>query len=242
MAHLVAVDPQIHKEYYVYPERAESAGAELQLIPVVPAEVAHIACQMPVLLTKNELTGQFVLAAMTGFEPKQNLFWQDGRWQGLYLPLQLQRQPFFLGKNEDTGADYAVCLDMQNPAVGQGAVPKGAQALFSSTGQDTEYYRNAKQVLASILQGEAQVQQLTELLLSMALIQPLSLDITFSDKSSTRLTGLYSIDQQKLATLDPAHLVLLHQQGLLAVVYTMLSSMSQIYGLIDRKNQQLARL
>ncbi len=242
MAHLVAVDPQIHKEYYVYPERAESAGAELQLIPVVPAEVAHIACHMPVLLTKNELTGQFVLAAMTGFEPKQNLFWQDGRWQGLYLPLQLQRQPFFLGKNEDTGADYAVCLDMQNPAVGQGAVPEGAQALFSSTGQDTEYYRNAKQVLASILRGEAQVQQLTELLLSMALIQPLSLDITFADKSSTRLTGLYSIDQQKLATLDPAHLVLLHQQGLLAVVYTMLSSMSQIYGLIDRKNQQLARL
>jgi hypothetical protein len=243
MAHLVAVDPQVHKECYVYPERAEFAGAELQLIPVVPSEVAHVACQMPVLLTKNEQTGQFVLAAMTGFEPKQNLFWQDGRWQGLYLPLQLQRQPFFLGKNEDTGTDYAVCLDMQNPAVGQGAqVPSGAQALFSNTGADTEYYRNAKQILASILHGEAQVQQLTELLLSMALIQPLSLDITFADKSSTRLTGLYSIDQQKLAALDSAHIVLLHQQGLLAVVYTMLGSVSQIYGLIERKNQQLARL
>lgn len=242
MAHLVAVNPQVHKNCYVFPQQAEAAGAELQLIPVVPAEVAHVACQMPVVLTKNEQTGQFVLAAMTGFEPKQNLFWQDGRWQGLYLPLQLQRQPFFLGKNEDTDTDYTVCLDMQNPAVGEGEVPEGAQALFSATGADTAYYQNAKQILVSILQGEAQVQQLTQLLLTMALIQPMSLEITFADKSTTRLKGLYTIDQQKLAALDPAHLVLLHQQGLLAVVYSVQSSVSQMYALIERKNQQLACL
>lgn len=243
MAHLVAVNPQVHKNCYVFPEQAESAGAELQLIPVVPSEVAHVACQMPVVLTKNEQTGQFVLAAMTGFEPKQNLFWQDGRWQGLYLPLQLQRQPFFLGKNDDEGTDYAVCLDMQNPAVGQGPqVPAGAQTLFSATGVDTEYYQNAKQILASILQGEAQVQQLTQLLMTMALIQPMSLDITFADKSSTRLKGLYTIDQQKLAALESAHIVLLHQKGLLATVYSLINSVSQIYALIERKNQQLASL
>lgn len=243
MAHLVAVNPQVHKNCYVFPEQAESAGAELQLIPVVPAEVAHVACQMPVVLTKNEHTGQFVLAALTGFEPKQNLFWQDGRWQGLYLPLQLQRQPFFLGKNDDKDTDYVVCLDMQSPAVGQGAaVPAGAQALFSVTGADTEYYRNAKQVLASILQGEAQVQLLMELLQSMALIQPMSLEITFADNSSTHLKGLYTIDQQKLATLSPEHLVLLHQKGLLAVVYTLSSSVSQIYALIEKKNRQLESL
>ncbi len=242
MAHIVAVHPQFHKACYVFPQLAEAAGAELQLIPVVPAEVAHVACQMPVVLTKNEQTGQFVLAAMAGFEPKQNLFWQDGRWQGLYLPLQLQRQPFFLGKNDDKGTDYAVCLDMQNPAVGEGEVPEGAQALFSATGADTEYYQNAKQILASILQGEAQVQQLAELLVVMDLIQPMSLDITFADKSSTRLNGLYTIDQQKLAALDPAHIVLLHQKGLLAVVYSLLGSVSQIYALIERKNQQLGLL
>lgn len=243
MAHLVAVDPQVHKNCYVYPQQAESAAAELQLIPVVPAEVAHVACQMPVVLTKNEDTGQFVLAALTGFEPKQNLFWQDGRWQGLYLPLQLQRQPFFLGKNDEQGADYCVCLDMQNPAVAQGAaVPEGAQALFSTSGADTEYYQHIKQVLASILQGEAQVKLLMELLQRMALIQPMSLEITFADNSSTRLKGLYTIDQQKLAALSPEHLVLLHQKGLLAVVYNLLSSVSQIYALIEKKNRLLASL
>ena len=94
-------------------------------MPAVLAEFTHIALQQPIVLTKNGETGQFVCAGMFGFEEGENLFWQNQQWQGLYLPLQIQRQPFFIGevpiqpgkeiKREND--DFLVCIDTNSPAI-----------------------------------------------------------------------------------------------------------------------------
>jgi hypothetical protein len=192
------------------------------------------------VLAKNGQTGQFVLAALTGFAPNENLLMQQGRWQGLYLPLQIQRQPFFVGKATPDADDYVVCIDMESPATGQNQpLPAGAELLFLADGRETDFYRQAKQRLVQLLQGEQQRDALIEMLLQYQLLQPMSLDITFADQSTTRLNGLYSIDSDKLAALMPEQVVQLHQQGHLAAIYAILGSAAQIYGLIARKNQQL---
>ena len=97
-----------------------------------------------------------------------------------------------------------------------------------------------KACLAELLRGEQQQQQLIQALLDCGLIQPLSLEITFANQQSTKLQGLYTIDQQKLAKLSQTQLYSLHQQGWLAAIYTVLASAAQFYPLIARKNQQLA--
>jgi hypothetical protein len=241
MAHLVAIEPARHQQLYVLPEQVDVHAAGQNLIPVVPAELTHVATQLPVVLAKNGETGQFVLAALTGFTPNENLLLQQGRWQGLYLPLQIQRQPFFVGKATPDAEDYVVCIDIESPAMGQNQpLPAGAELLFLADGRETDFYRQAKQRLVHLLQGEQQRDALIEVLLRCQLLQPMSLDITFADQSTTRLNGLYTIDADKLAALAPELVVQLHQQGHLAAIYAILGSAAQIYGLIARKNQLLA--
>ena len=67
MAHLVAIEPARHQHLYVLPEQVDVHAAGQNLIPVVPAELTHVATQLPLVLAKNGQTGQFVLAALTGF-------------------------------------------------------------------------------------------------------------------------------------------------------------------------------
>lgn len=245
MADLIAINPKLHATLRIAPDKAEIHSRGIQLLPVVAAEFASIATQSPIVLTKNGQTGQFVTVAMLGFAPGENLWFADGRWQGAYLPLHLQRQPFFLGQSGDNGqGDYVLCIDPDSPAIIQEqqsvATETATERLFQDDGSDSPYLQQIKGVLTELLQGEQQQQQLVQALLAAQLIQPLSLEITFANQQSTRLNGLYTIDQQKLATLDAATLVQLHQAGWLAPIYTMIASAAQLYPLIARKNQQLS--
>ncbi|MBN8445341.1 MAG: SapC family protein [Gammaproteobacteria bacterium] len=246
MANLVAVQPALHQHLLVVPSQIDTHAAGQNLIPLIPAELSHVATQLPVVLAKNGQTGQFVLAALTGFAVQENLMLEQGHWQGIYLPLQIQRQPFFVGKATPDAADYVVCIDLDSPAtlfsterLGAQRLPADAEALFNADGSETAYYRDAKLKLAQLLQGEQQRELLLSELLALRLLQPMSLEITFADQSITKLNGLYTIDEQQLAQLPAEHLVRLHQQGLLGAVYAILGSAAQIYGLIARKNKQL---
>ena len=245
MAELIAINPKLHATLRIQPEKAEWHSRGIQLLPVVPAEFASIATQSPIVLTKNGQTGQFVTVAMLGFAPGENLWFCDESWQGTYLPLQLQRQPFFLGQAGDNGqGDYVLCIDPDSPAICQDHstalnATQSSETLFNDNGSDSAYLQQIKGVLAELLQGEQQQQQLVQALLAANLIQPLSLEITFANQQSTRLNGLYTIDQQKLAVLDAATLVNLHQAGWLAPIYTIIASAAQLYPLIARKNLQL---
>ena len=246
MANLIAVNPQLHAPLRIAPDIAERHSQGIQLLPVVPAEFANIATQSPIVLTKNGQTGQFVTVAMLGFTPGENLWFADDRWQGAYLPLQLQRQPFFLGQADASSqGEYVLCIDPDSPAIcrDENVVlypTTSSERLFTQTGEDSAYLQQIKGVLAALLQGEQQQQQLVQALLDAELIQPLSLEITFANQQSTRLNGLYTIDQEKLAALPAPKVVQFHQAGLLAPIYTLLASAAQLYPLIARKNQQLA--
>lgn len=243
MANLVAIHPAAHANVYVLPAKIDAHAAGQNLIPLVPSELSHVATQLPVVLTKHAETGQFVLAALTGFAPHENLMLQQQQWQGIYLPLQIQRQPFFVGKATPEALDFVICIDFDSAATGQltpgGSFPADAQPLFLSDGQESDYYQQAKQTLTQLLQGEQQREALIAMLLALNLVQPMSLEITFADASTTKLNGLYTIDAQQLAGLSPDAIVALHQQGFLPAVYAIVGSASQIYNLISLKNKQL---
>lgn len=235
MSNLVAFDPKLHSQVRLDLTRIAASCAEVQLLPVVPAEFAQVATQSPIVLTKHGHTGQFVFVALFGFCPGENLFWQQGQFQGLYQPLQLRRQPFFLGYE---GEHPLLCLDLNHPAL----LPNGHQdgeLLVEADGRDGPYLQSVKACLGELMRGEQQQQQLMPLLAEFDLIQPLSLEITFADQHSVKLQGLYSIDQQKLAALPAQALWRFHQQGALAAIYTQLASMAQLYPLIERKNALL---
>ncbi|WP_286263490.1 SapC family protein [Thalassotalea atypica] len=248
MTQLVAVNNQAHRQLFIDTGKVELHGAELHLVPVVMSEFQHLCVECPIVLTKNDVTGQFVFAAMLGFEVNENLFWQQGRWQGLYLPLQIQRQPFFVGNPEKTAAeknsssdskDYVVCIDNESPCISS-ASSEQQERIYDEHGNETPYFEQIKGCLAQLLQGEINNEGLISELQQLDLIQPLALDITFVNEQSTRLNGLYTIDQEKLAKLNAEVIGQLHEKKLLQPIYTVIASLAQIYALIERKNKQLS--
>ena len=89
------------------------------------------------------------------------------------------------------------------------------------------------------MQGEIENKALIDTLLALNLVQPLSLDVTFCNKQSSRLNGLYTVSEEKVAALDPEQIGRLHKAQQLKPIYTMINSLGQLYPLIERKNQQL---
>jgi len=240
MAQLVAIDNKNHLNLRVDASKAELHGADLHLVPAVLSEFNNMAVQYPLVITKHAETGQFVCAAMLGFEAGENLFWREGQWQGLYLPLQIRRQPFFVANPDSNNAkaksgDYVVCFDSESPAI---STDEG-QALFDANGVDTECFQQAKSCLAQLLQGENDNKYLLEQLEKMNLLQVMKMEVTFANQQSTTLNGLYTIDTERLAALSTEEIASLHKAGLLQAIYTIITSLGQIHHLIDLKNKQL---
>jgi len=237
MAHLVSLDNMAHRHLRIDRRRAEAAGAALNTAPVVLSEFLKLVVQYPIAFTKDRDTGRFACVALFGFHEGENLFVADGEWQGIYVPLQVARQPFFLGQASDKpGEDghFIMCIDIEHPSVGQ----EQGETIFDSEGQATAYLENIKQGLAELLNGEEATRHFIDTVARLKLLVPMQLEISFENGEATRVEGLYTIDEARLDALGPEEIANLHGQRLLAPIYTMLASLGHIYGMIDRRNRR----
>lgn len=242
MTKLVAIDSKAHKNLIINTDKCASHAEHLNLIPVVVAELDQVALQQAIVFVKNQETGAFTLSALMGFEQTENLFYQQNQWQGIYLPLQVQRQPFFVGDTQSNQSQYSICINLDSTAIENDANltdSNNLKSLFTTEGKDSDYFVQIKQCLGYLLQGELDNEKLIESLLSLDLMQTVSLEVTFCNGKKIALKGLYTIDKEKLAALSAEHIVKLHQQQLLPAIYTIIFSLGQIYPLIERKNALL---
>jgi len=241
MTKLVMLNPRTHKNLRINPKLTDAHGANERLVPVVLSEFPRLALHYPVVFTKNNETGQFVCVAIFGFEKGENLFWKENTWDAAYKPLNVARQPFFIGreKEDDNDGDdnYVICIDSESRSL---QADEG-ELLFDASGKETKYLENMKSVLASLLEGERKTNAFLDKLLALDLLTPLSLDITFANNESQRVEGTYTIDENKLQTLSGDAIAELHSLGYLAPLYSMIISLGQFYPLITRKNALLAK-
>ena len=235
MAHLVALDNHAHRQIGVHGERVEAAGAALNMVPVVLSEFGKLVVQYPIAFTKDKDTGRFACVALLGFHDGENLFVDDGRWDAIYVPLQVARQPFFLGK-ADEGEHFIVCIDTEHAGIAD-----DGERIFDADGQETAYLEEAKGRLAELLNGEAPTRQFIDALVHRKLLVPMQLEITFGNGDATQVQGLYTIDETRLQQLDADAVATLHARGWLGPIYTMLASLGHVYAMIDRRNRRLAR-
>jgi hypothetical protein len=244
---LTALNSVAHRNIRVNQQQVLAQAAQLNMVPVVLGEFLKLCVQYPIVLTKNGATGQFTCVALFGFDKTENLFWNADRWDAIYVPLQISRQPFFLG-NEAVGRQLlhalpalppslaVVCIDTQHAAVKQ----TDGEALFDEHGGETAFLQQAKQMLAALLAGEEQTNLFIRKLLALELLRPMRLEIEFANRQKQRIEGLYTVDEERLKTLAAETIAELHSLEYLAPIYTMLASLGHIYSLVQRKNQLLA--
>src|ERR1700761_1233064 len=134
---LVELSRSAHAGLRIRPELAEAAAAEAHLVPVVVSEFRKAAIQYPIVFAKHPETGQFGPYVLNGLGLKENLFWSGTELDVAYVPLNVRRQPFYVG------ADNALCIDLDHPAVD----PSGGKALLNPDGSDSAYLKGILSIL-----------------------------------------------------------------------------------------------
>jgi hypothetical protein len=225
----VTVDTRARAEYGDLVNRAIALSAEFN----------ELHREYPLLLRRTEAAPGFVAHAILGFDKDENLFVEGDRWTASHVPATLARGPFSLGyvRGEgvgDTPAELRIMLDEQHPRL-----RADGQPVFLPLGGETPYLQNIKRILQTVDAGLRADQILYRELAAMQLIEEVKIEISVFSELRYDFSDCYSIDQQRFAALDGEQLLKLHRQGLLGLVYYLMSSLGNFQKLVNLK---IARL
>ena len=228
MTQIAVLNSQVHRDLRVEPKVSARYGDDQRFVPVVATEFSLLAVHYPILLSKDAETGAFYCGAMLGFDVGENLFLDEGRGQDGYRPLNLRRMPFYTA-----GSDLAV--DLEHSRVGT----TGGQRVFDDDGRPTPYLEGIFAVMRDLQPGVEMTKAFVQTLLSLKLVESVSIDVGFDDGTTRDLQGLYTIDQAALRALPDGTVVDLFRRGYLQLIYLMIASMKQVPVLARRKNLRL---
>jgi hypothetical protein len=235
---LVELSRSEHAGLRIRADLVEASAATKHLIPIVLSEFRKAAVQYPIVFAKSPETGRFSPYVLNGLGVEENLFWSGTELDVAYVPLNVRRQPFYVGTNDgpDTPGSNVLCIDLDSPCLDG----SGAKTLVNPDGGDSDYLKEIMSILGELVAGRKATEQFIATLLSLDLLTPIMLDIVLEDGTPLQVTGLYSIDEEKLKQLDAGEVAKLWQTGSLDLIYTVLIASGQIFKLIRLKNQRIA--
>jgi hypothetical protein len=231
------LDSATHRDLRVRTDAAAELGDGTMACITVPSEFRRVQNEFPILFRRDLERGTFSALALMGFENGENLFLEDGRWLARYKPLALAIQPFLVGRAPGGDGPGQVHIDLGHPRIAAG---EDGVRLFDELGRPTPFLEKVTGRLGDLDQGYRESTDFFAALERCELLEPFSLDIELDDGSQHRMVGYHIVDEDKLRALGPAELDELHRDGHLLPVFMALASLSNISGLVERKNRRNA--
>ena len=236
----VILDNVTHKELKINTQYKKGQGFDLSLSRVFPVEFSRLQAEYPIFFIKNRTSAAFEAVALFGFNDNENLYLSDRGWTANYIPLTVQRQPFLIGFEEifEHGVPTQrprVHFDADHPSVSNSE----GQSVFLPQGGESPFLGHINSVLKTIHDGHSNSADFFKALEEFELIEPLTMKIDITESSTHSLTGLYTINEEKMPQLEAAALERLHSKGYLQHIYMILASMPNITSLINRKRYSL---
>ncbi len=218
-----------HKDLRVITARGAAYGDDVKSALTFPAEFRNIQAHYPIVFHKAA-DGRFQSIALFGFQDKENLFLGPHGWDVAYVPLTVERQPFLIGVRD---REPMVHIDLASPRVSR----TEGEVLFREYGGTTEFLERMTSVLLTIHQGLEAAPAFVDALLQHDLLESFVLDVELNDVSQHRLTGFYTINEERLGALAAGALERLHKAGYLQALYMAIASLSHFRDLIERRNR-----
>lgn len=229
MTNVVPLNTQAHRQLRVRTGADASLGDAQRFVAVIVNEFSLLAAHYPILLSKDAETGAFYCGAMLGIDAGENLFLNDPRGRDIYRPLNLQRGPFFTAGEE-------LAIDLDSPRI---ATDGEGEPLFTDSGEPTRYLQSVMALMRELRPGLERTKIFVSTLMSLKLVEPVTVDLGFDDGTKRQLTGLYTIDQPALRELPDVAVLDLFRRGYLQLIYLMIASLKQIPVLAQNKNRRL---
>ena len=238
-----------HENLKVNPEFSAELGDNLVSTVTFITEFSEVQKEYPILCRKDPETGEYQAIVFFGLQKDENLFLTETDqssqkhvgWRAEYVPAAIARGPFSIGvpRDADSSAEAlkpVVHVDMAHPK----ANCDGGRALFLENGGHSSYLNYVTNVLDTINEGLHLTKHMFNALNKYELIEPVTLDIEFVDKSKLTINQFETVNTDKLSQLSGDALEGLNKSGFLQAAYYMATSMSNVRKLIDWKNRKLS--
>jgi hypothetical protein len=223
---------QTHAQLKVITEHSAEYGENINNVPVLIHELKKLAHEYPLCFMKDPNTGQFNLYALLGFAPEENLYLDQHQWNANYIPLNIQRQPFIVGRRNDS---TFISINTQSKRISH----TQGEPLFNSDETPTAYLNSINELLSQLTPSETMTKVFIAQLLNHQLLESARINIAFSDGSTFSYEGIYTINTDRLNGLSEVEINRLQEQHFLAPIKFIIQSLQQLQRLIDFKNNRL---
>jgi hypothetical protein len=229
-----------HKDLRIATDFGPEYGDAIGMVAAFPTEFAELQREYPLFFRRDAKSGELQATVLLGFEQDENLFLQGRRWNASYLPGAIAKGPFLIGFQErqeegELRQSPVIHVDLGHARVATG---KG-EPVFLEHGGQSPYLQRVVTVLSGINDGVVAGKAMYAALDALELVQPLKLDVRFDTELGVNLTGLWSIDRERLAALGTEQIASLHRAGWLEGAYLMLASLHNLRHLIAEKQRRL---
>ena len=232
MANFVAIKAEKHQNLKVSQKRNLAHVANQHIITITAAEYAQASASFPVVFVKNPESPRYRSVSMLGLEAGENLFYNDEKWSGLSLPQSVGMAPFALGLDPEKENTLTACIDMDSALVGEDK----DLAIFEKDGKETELLTNVQNSLGRLYENEKMTENFIKELEESDLLQELELNINFANGEKKKLTGIFTVSEDKVKALADDKVLDFHKRGLFVPIYAMLGSLGQINRLVQLRN------
>lgn len=242
MAQHVMLNNVAHKDLRVITRYSAAFGDNVGTAMILPTEIAFAQRDYPIFFRKDPQSGEYMAVVLLGLQKGENLFLEEGAeagsgWKADYVPAVIARGPFFIGfqsRQVDGKVENVpvINVDLDNPRVSQ----TEGEPLFQQDGSNTRYLDRIADLLNGINQGLQVAKPMFEAFVAAELLDPVQLEIKVNAEEQFNVTGLLTINREKLANLDADTLFRLHRAGYLQYAFLAASSMGNVQRLIDLRN------
>jgi len=232
MANFVPVRKEQHQNLKLASKRDLAHIAGQHIVSVTAAEYAQASASFPVVFIKNPESPRYRSVVMLGLEASENLFYNDAKWNGLSIPQSVGMTPFGLGLDPDKENTLTACIDMDSILVGEDK----DLAIFEEDGKESELLVNVQNSLGRLYENEKMTEDFVKELEENDLLQELELNINFTNGEKKKLTGIFTVNEEKVKSLADDKVLDFHKRGLFVPIYAMLGSLGQINRLVQLRN------
>lgn len=216
-----ALNATDHKNVKIKQELHIEGTKNQQVLPLLVHEFAKAGSAMPVIFIRPSEEDKKVVqpASLLGLKPEENLFYQDGKWVGEYLPAVVTHHPFAMVPTQGEENRLQMLINESSPLVNDA----DGDALFDGEKQ-TEYLEKRMETLSNYFSSMQVTREFCDFLVEKDLLIEQTLTVEINGEK-VQLNGLLLVDEKKLNELsDEEHLVL-RKRGFLAPIYAHLGSL-----------------
>jgi len=233
---IVPITLENHKNKKVKPNNGFEFAKEINLAAIMVHEFSRASSIYPIVFLEDKEKDEFKPVVLLGLEENENLFINDDKWDASYIPAIIRKYPFVLANIGDND-NYTVCIDEQSDFISE----DDGESLFNEDGTASEAIERVKKYLGELQQMANFTEEFCKYFQGKNMFTPLNMKVRVGSEIKN-LSGAYVLNEERLNNLsDDAYLEMRHK-NYLSVVYSHLSSLSQIERLLKFKDATIGSI